>query len=335
MTFKFYAGLNMPTFGPAGDVPVVYNANGEPMLLPAPVGTLETPNAPISLDPAAVEYAARLNAGQAAPAGVGRVPMVAPPVGEPPASIALRPEIKSRIIPSGEGQLESRGLNQEEVVAAGLPPGQYIGKFKGGKIVSIDPVPQEPDNIASAREKALDAPNLGYLDVAAASAKKLAPLNAALDLLNSKSVETGTFANYRTEARKLFGQDVSNEEQFNSLVGTLAMEALDLTKGSISNMEQKYFTEVLAPNISKSVDGNKKILEFRIGLAKRDVEIGEKVREMFEKKATPIEIQREVSKIVEKNPLDKPMSSRASATGVGLDKEAIDALDFLNIPPAQ
>jgi hypothetical protein len=305
------------------------------MLLPAPVGTLETPNAPIPLDPAAVEYAARLNAGQAAPAGVGRVPMAAPPVGEPPASIALRPAMKSRVIPSGEGQLESRGLNQEEVVAAGLPPGQYIGKFKGGKIVSIDPVPQEPDNIASAREKALDAPNLGYLDVSAASAKKLAPLNAALDLLNSKSVETGTFANYRTEARKLFGQDVSNEEQFNSLVGTLAMEALDLTKGSISNMEQKYFTEVLAPNISKSVDGNKKILEFRIGLAKRDVEIGEKVREMFEKKATPIEIQREVSKIVEKNPLDKPMSSKASATGVGLDKEAKDALDFLNIPPAQ
>ena len=234
-----------------------------------------------------------------------------------------------------ESQLESRGLNQEEVVAAGLPPGQYIGKFKGDKIVSIDPVPQEPDNIASAREKALDAPNLGYLDVAAASAKKLAPLNAALDLLNSKSVETGIFANYRTEARKLFGQDVSNEEQFNSLVGTLAMEALDLTKGSISNMEQKYFTEVLAPNISKTVDGNKKILEFRIGLAKRDIEIGKKVSEMFEKKATPIEIQREVSKIVEKNPLDKPMSSRASATGVGLDKEAIDALDFLNIPPAQ
>ncbi len=247
--------------------------DGSPGSLPA-VGTLN-PLLPPATDEDLAAISAILAQRQVdSPVQGASTNMTAPPVGEPPASIALRPALKSRVytIPSGEGQLESRGLNQEEIVAAGLPPGDYIGRFKNDKLTFIQPVPSKPDDIASAREKALDAPNLGYLDVAAASAKKLAPLNAALDLLNSKSVETGIFANYRTEARKLFGQDVSNEEQFNSLVGTLAMEALDLTKGSISNMEQKYFTEVLAPNISKTVDGNKKILEFRIGLAKRDIE---------------------------------------------------------------
>lgn len=85
------AGLNMPTFGPAGDVPVVYNANGEPMLLPAPVGTFDTPNPLIPIDPSVIDAGIALNAGQAAPV-----------VGEPPASIARRPELKSRIIQSGE-----------------------------------------------------------------------------------------------------------------------------------------------------------------------------------------------------------------------------------------
>ncbi len=123
-------GLNMPTFGPVGDAPVIYNANDEPMLLPPPVGTFETPNVPIPLDPAAVEYAARLNTGQATPAGVGRVPMAAPPVGEPPASIALPPAIKSRIIPSGEtSAVETfRPATKEESALYGGVPGQMSSK---------------------------------------------------------------------------------------------------------------------------------------------------------------------------------------------------------------
>ena len=113
------------------------------------------------------------------------------------------------------------------------------------------------------------------------------------------------------------------------------MEALDLTKGAISNMEQKYFTEVLAPNINKSVGGNKAILEFRIGLVKRDIEIGKKVSEMFEKNASPGEIQNEVAKILEKNPLDKLAASQAPAPAVGLDQKAKDDLEFLGIPPTE
>ena len=264
----------------------------------------------------------------------------APALGNAPATPVdtTTPEatpVPSYAIPLEEDKVETKALTKEQVAAAGFPAGEYIGRFKNGELTSVQPIPPRPDEIGGARQKALDAPNIAYIEKANASAQKLASLTAAFDLLNSKAVESGTFANYKTDVKRLFGVDVANEEQFNSLVGNLAMEALDLTKGAISNMEQKYFTEVLAPNITKSVGGNKAILEFRIGLAKRDVEIGKKVSEMFEKNASPLEIQKEVTKIIEKNPLNKSAASQAPAPAVGLDQKAKDDLEFLGIPPTE
>jgi hypothetical protein len=45
-------------------------------------------------------------------------------------------------------------------------------------------------------------------------------------------------------------------------------------------------------------------------MAKRDVKIGDKVRELFEKNASPAEIQTEVSKIMEQNPLDGTLRAK-------------------------
>jgi hypothetical protein len=219
--------------------------------------------------------------------------------------------VPSYAVPVEEKQIEVRALTPSEVRERGLPDGSYIGRFQNGVLTSAPTViPPKENEIGDARQKALDAPNIAYIQKAQESGQKLSALNSAYKLLDSEAVKTGAFANYKTEAKRILGQDVANEEQFNSLVGNLAMEAIDMTKGAISDREMQYFTEVLAPNISKSVEGNKKILQFKINMAKRDVKIGDKVREMFEKNASPAEIQAEVSKIMEQNPLDGTLRAK-------------------------
>ena len=107
------------------------------------------------------------------------------------------------------------------------------------------------------------------------------------------------------------------------------MEAIDLTKGAISDKEMKYFTEVLAPNIGKSVQGNKNIIEFKINAAKRDIEIAKRVSKLFESNASPSEIQSEVLKMMEKKPLDKGMKNPRIGS-IGLTP---DEMQFLESRP--
>lgn len=117
------AGLTLPAYGGANESPpVVYGADGAPMLLPPPVGTFDTPNPLIPIDPSVIDAGIALNAGQAAPV-----------VGEPPASIALpkpAPQLKSRIIQSGEDkQVETfRPATAEESALYGGVPGQMSSK---------------------------------------------------------------------------------------------------------------------------------------------------------------------------------------------------------------
>lgn len=222
--------------------------------------------------------------------------------------------VPSYAIPVESDEIEQRGLTKEEVASRGLPAGEYIGRFKNKQLTSIQPIPSKPDDIGAARKQAMDAPNIALIEKSQDSAQKLPSVQKAFDLLDSNAVKTGTFENYKVAAKRFFGQDVANEEQFMSLVGNLAMEAIDLTKGAISDREMTYFTQVLAPNIGKSVEGNKKILQFKIDAAKRDIEIGKKVTELFEKNATPSEVQAEVSKIMENNPLVKEKATIPAAT---------------------
>jgi hypothetical protein len=240
--------------------------------------------------------------------------------------------VPSYAIPVESDEIEQRGLTKEEVASRGLPAGEYIGRFKNKQLTSIQPIPSKPDDIGAARKQAMDAPNIALIEKSQDSAQKLPSVQKAFDLLDSNAVKTGTFENYKVAAKRFFGQDVANEEQFMSLVGNLAMEAIDLTKGAISDREMTYFTQVLAPNIGKSVEGNKKILQFKIDAAKRDIEIGKKVTELFEKNATPSEVQAEVSKIMESNPLVKEKATTPTATPyTGLDDATKQALKDLNI----
>ena len=231
-------------------------------------------------------------------------------------------------------QVESRTLTKDEAVKLNLPPeNSYFGKFVNGKLTGSPTVIQAtPNPIGAARNQAMDAPNIALIQKSQDSAQKLPSVQKAFELLDSNAVKTGTFENYKVAARRFFGQDVANEEQFMSLVGNLAMEAIDLTKGAISDREMTYFTQVLAPNIGKSVEGNKKILQFKIDAAKRDIEIGKKVSELFERNATPAEVQSEVSKIMESKPLVKESATAPTATPyTGLDDETKKALEDLGV----
>jgi hypothetical protein len=253
-------------------------------------------------------------------------PLGAPTMIGTPAIDALPPGFT----PTQAEVAEIRALTEPEKQEMKLPDGDYVGRFINGKLTATPTIiPAKTDSIASSRTQAMDAPNIALVQKAQESAQKLPSLEAALDLLDSNEVKTGTFADYKVIAKRFLGQDVSNEEQFNSLVGNLAMEAIDLTKGAISDKEMKYFTEVLAPNIGKSVQGNKNIIEFKINAAKRDIEIAKRVSKLFESNASPSEIQSEVLKMMEKKPLDKGMKNPRIGS-IGLTP---DEMQFLESRP--
>lgn len=307
------SALNLSTVG--GDVTgATINTTGEdaPSLLPMPPQT----------DVTGIQSALAMPDGNAGLANVNPMPPGSPTMttmprvdGVPP--MLSRPEPQAAVtpppigrqpsrIPPGAvpvGRKEIRALTPEEVAARGLK-GNWQGTFDENKqLTSVTLIPPVEDPIATDRSKAMDAPNIALFQAGQLATQRLPNIQEAYNLLESDAVKTGTLAEYRVAARRLFNQDVSNEEQFMSLVGNLAMEAIDLTKGAISDREMTFFKEQLAPSLNKSVEGNKKILQFTIDKAKRDIQISKKVSELFEKKALPSEIQAEVSKIIDTNPL--------------------------------
>jgi len=98
------------------------------------------------------------------------------------------------------------------------------------------------------------------IDAGSSAVEQLSKVNRSLELLDQ--INTGTFQREKTALKKFFGRDVANEEQFQSLTGEIAMGFINLTKGAISDREMNFFTQELSPNIGKSQQGNRQILEF-------------------------------------------------------------------------
>lgn len=340
------SALNLPALG--GDATsATINTTGvdAPSLLPMPPQT----------DVAGIQAAIAMPDGNAGLANVNPMPPGTPTMttmprvdGVPP--MLSRPEPQTAVtqppagrqpsrvppgaVPVGE-KVEIRALTREEKVARNLPlDNEYSGRFVNGMLAAnptVIPAPEDP--IATERSKAMDAPNIALFEAGQSATQRLPNIQAAYKLLESDAVKTGTLAEYKVAAKRLFNQDVSNEEQFMSLVGNLAMEAIDLTKGAISDREMTFFREQLAPSINKSVEGNKKILKFTIDKAKRDIEISKKVSELFEKKASPSEIQAEVAKIMEKNPLVTGESASTAIPTNNAPDTGLDALEAKHPSP--
>lgn len=210
-----------------------------------------------------------------------------------------QPALKPRVIGTRQ-QNEIRSLTPQEQTDRRLPPGDYLGTFKDGELTRIEVIPPAEDPkaaVSAARGAELDKMSLRIVNDAETLNSKIGNIKSALGLLNSGAVKTGTFTQYKTEAKRLLGQDVASQEQFNSLVGNLAMEAIGLTKGAISDREMQYFTETLAPNQGKSVEGNKAILEFNLKAAERSKKIADEVIEMMDRGETAFNVRKKITEM--------------------------------------
>jgi len=160
------------------------------------------------------------------------------------------------------------------------------------------PVIESPESkLQTQRLLKLDE-SLGSLrEVGTTASLDIQPLKEIINLLDT-NVKTGFGRETLMQARKILGQDVSNEEQFQAMVGAEAMKNIALTKGAISDREMDYFKTVLSPNMGKTTEGNKKIIEFRIKYANRANKIAKTVSNLQKNKKDPYEIQEAVDEII-------------------------------------
>jgi len=128
------------------------------------------------------------------------------------------------------------------------------------------------DDPQQQRETAIDKSLLETKAGAAQVASQLSKIEEISKLLD-EGVNTGFAQNVLMQGKRIFGQDVSDQEAFKAASGNVALGFINLTKGAISDKEMQYFTEVLAPSIGTSVEGNKKIVEFLRKAADKAVKV--------------------------------------------------------------
>ena len=257
--------------------------------------------------PNAIAAAADLTGGQTDVSNVSPMPMETSTTTQTPVVDGIPTgQAGAGMIPPGaipieeKPKVEERAMTDAERIKAGLPVGQYMARFTGDKASNIKQLETPPDSLERLKENRMlkaDDRISAVIESTDNGAQRLINMEEALSLLNSGEVKSGSFGAYKVKAARLLGMDVASEEQFNSLVGNLALEAIDLTKGAISDREMTFFREELAPGINKSVEGNKKIIEFKIAAAKRGLRINQVAREMLANNALPADIEAEIKKI--------------------------------------
>jgi hypothetical protein len=174
------------------------------------------------------------------------------------------------------------------------------GVTAGGQTPRYTKTPQE--ELETRRLTNLDQLQSDIRATGVSAAQDIAPFKEIVGLLDS-SVKTGFGRQTLMTAKRILGADVSNEEQFQTRVGELAMRNIALTKGAISDREMDYFKTVLSPNMGKTTEGNKKIIEFKLKYAERADTIAKIISKMQSQNADPYVIQSEIDKIIESTPL--------------------------------
>jgi hypothetical protein len=243
-----------------------------------------------------------------------------------PGDTKVAPEVVANIEAAG-------GVSVAKPPALNLPPGASVvtDEQKGevvtqeeanrrtasGLSVTATPVGQgmvritsqtgspKPSPVIESPESKLQTQRLLKLDESLGSLREagttasldIQPLKEITNLLDT-NVKTGFGRETLTNAKKILGQDVSNEEQFQAMVGAEAMKNIALTKGAISDREMDYFKTVLSPNQGKSTEGNKKIIEFRIKYAERANKISKTISDLQAQEKNPFEIKKAVDEII-------------------------------------
>ena len=330
------AGLNFPmptaeaTPMPGQGADPNYGSFEEAMILP----TLN--------DAEAIAAAAELTGGRSDVSNVSPMPAGTPTTvqipnvdGAPIEMTSALPQLPPGAVPiEVKPEVAERAMTDAERIAANLPAGQYMARFTGDKPSNIKQITTAPDSLERLKENRMlkaDDRISAVIESTDRGGERLIGMNEALSLLNSGEVKSGSFGAYKVKAARLLGMDVASEEQFNSLVGNLALEAIDLTKGAISDREMTFFREELAPGINKSVDGNKKIIEFKIAAAKRGLRINQVAREMLANNALPADIEAAIKKIQNEQSLVPSNTTNQSAPE--RPQSAADRLRAL--PPVQ
>jgi len=198
-------------------------------------------------------------------------------------------------------QLQQEIASGRKVNAVPVEGGNYrvTGITAGGApLVNVN----TGQGLQGQREKMIDESLIAVKNDAAAAAGQLGKIEEVSKLLD-EGVRTGFAQDVLMKGRRILGQDVSNEEAFKAATGNIAIGFINLTKGAISDREMTYFTEVLAPNIGASVEGNKKIVGFLRGAAEKAAEIDRVISDGMRTGKTPFEIDEQVQKIRNKTTL--------------------------------
>lgn len=305
------AGLNFPM--PTAEATPMLGQGADPtMVLPA------------RNDAEAIAAAAELTGGRSDVSNVSPMPAGTPTTiqipnvdGPPIEMTGALPQLPPGAVPiEVKPEVAERAMTDAERIAANLPAGQYMARFTEDKPSNIKQLTTPPDSLERLKENRMlkaDDRISAVIESTDKGGERLINMNEALSLLNSGEVKSGSLESIKVAAKRLFGMDVASEEQFNSLVGNLAMEAIDLTKGAISDKEMAFFRQELAPGINKSVDGNKKIIEFKIAAAKRGLRINQVAREMLATNALPADIEAAIKKIQNEQSLVPSNTTNQSA----------------------
>jgi hypothetical protein len=195
----------------------------------------------------------------------------------------------------GPGVLPDILLN-DGTNAPAPPPTEQGRRITPGRTM-ISPKETPDEALAKSRLTGEDARLTAITDHGDALGDSLPALDNALRLLDE--IKTGFSAQMKMEVKRVFGVDVSNEEQFQSAAGQFVMDNISLTKGSISDKEMAYFKDELSPGMGKSNEGNRKIVEFKRQYAQRAKEIAKYIRNGKAAGISPFAISQGVDEIMD------------------------------------
>jgi hypothetical protein len=219
-------------------------------------------------------------------------------------------------------------IEQAQVVQTGLDavpetPSAVSPLTPRSRKVSKEPLVRvnTGDSPQQQRETAIDKSLIETKEASGQVASQLAKIEEISKLLD-EGVNTGFAQNVLMQGKRIFGQDVSDQEAFKAASGNVALGFINLTKGAISDKEMQYFTEVLAPSIGTSVDGNKKIVEFLRKAANKAAKVEATISNGMRTGKSAFDIDDDVQKIRNTDAI----ITAPSNNGVGLDQEARDAL---------
>lgn len=246
--------------------------------------------------------------------------------------------LKSRVIREPGEEKNVTIMTQEQVNnltrqgakldALPMADGRFVvsGATIGGKpLVEVNTAQSSQEGRAKEMDKSLFEQQK-QLQGAVANKDSIKKMISLID----EGVKTGFAQDAIMKFNRVFGKDVSNAETFKSVSGDVAMGFINLTKGAISDKEMTYFTTVLAPNLGNTPDGNRKIGQFMLKAVEKAEKIEKAISEGMRENKNAFDIDEEVRKIRNSGDLISSYSSggnTSGSAGVGLDKEAQDALN--------